>query len=161
MDAAAILLVDVSGSMDMHDCAEGKTRYKVACEQLLSLQRSLEGKIAVVAFSDRPFFCPGGIPPMPNGGTDLTAALKFIQPADGCGIRFVVISDGEPDNGTTAIELANKFTTKIDTVYCGPETGAGREFLSDLAAASGGVFAGQSVKDLPNLAQTVERLLSA
>jgi len=161
MSAKAIVVVDVSCSMAIDDCPGNRKRYDVACEQLFQLQRDLAGQVAVVSFSDYPRFCPGGIPSQPTGGTDLAAALRFVYPADGTGIRLILISDGEPNSADDALKQAANFTSKIDTVYCGPETGLGRDFLRRLAEASGGVYTNQTVKDLPQLAATVQQLLVA
>lgn len=161
LSAKAIVVIDTSYSMADNDCPGKRRRHDVACEQLFQLQRDLAGQVAVVSFSDHARFCPGGIPSQPNGGTDLAKALKFIYPADGTGVRIVVISDGEPNDSQEALAEASKFISKIDCIYIGPETSLGRDFLRRLAEASGGTFADQSVKDLPQLAATVQQLLVA
>jgi hypothetical protein len=137
--AEAVILCDVSGSMDAHDSRGGRSRYDVACAELGALQANLPGRLAVIAFSDRPEFVPGGVPPFLSGGTDLAAALRFAKVADVPGMRFIVISDGEPDNAAEALHVAATFTSRIDTVYVGPEAfPQGREFLERLAARHGG-----------------------
>jgi hypothetical protein len=157
----ALVMVDTSGSMDMHDCLNGRSRYDLACEQLVRLQRDLPGKVGVISWNSDARFCPGGIPTTPCGGTDLVGVLKFVKPADGTGIKLILISDGEPDNETEALRLAGQFKSKIQTIYIGPESGYGREFLRKLAMATGGVSVSQSVKDIANLQQTVTKLLTA
>lgn len=161
MGAKAIVLVDCSASMDLRDCTEKRRRFEVACQQLIQLQRENAGAVAVIAWDDRVQFCPGGVPFEPRGSTDLAKALRFVFPADGTGVRLIVISDGEPDSQSEALAAAAQFTSQIDCIYCGPETGAGRDFLRRLAEASGGVYTNQTVKDLPQLAATVQQLLVA
>ena len=134
-----ITVVDVSGSMEMRDSRGGQSRYRVALEELAKLQKSRPGKVAVIAFSQSVEFVPGGVPPMLGGGTDLAAALRFAHMADSASMRFVVISDGYPDDDDAALAEAAKYVARIDTVYVGPESDRhGREFLARLAAASGG-----------------------
>lgn len=152
-----LALVDVSGSMGACDAPDGHSRYEAACSELATLQANHPGKIGVIAFSTTAQFCPGGKPSFLSGGTDLTEALEYAHIADGCGIRLVIISDGQPNNAETALRAARRYTGVIDTVYVGPEGGPGADFLKRLAAASGGksVQATQTA----DLAQKIERLL--
>jgi len=139
VQAAAVVIVDVSGSMAAQDAPGGKSRYVAMLDELAALQASLPGKIAVVAFSDAPVFVPGGQPPFLGGTTNLTAALRFVKVADVPGMRFIVISDGEPNNEAEALDAARQFRNRIDTIFVGPEARPlGRDFLARLAAASGG-----------------------
>lgn len=136
----AIIVVDMSGSMAAMDAPGGRSRYEAAEQELRDLQQQLPGKIAVVAFSSSVQFCPSGIPPRLGGGTALTAALRFVHPADGVA-RIIVISDGQPDSPGDALREARRFKHKIDTIYIGPEDGwgsGGQAFLQELAAATGG-----------------------
>lgn len=140
VSADAIVIVDTSGSMSSSDSRNGKSRYDVACEELAQLQNSLPGKIAVLAFSDDVMFCPSGQPHDYCGGTDLAKALRFAKSADVEGMQFIVISDGEPDDRAEALKVAKTFKNKINVIYVGPEKSpSGRNFLTELAAASGGV----------------------
>lgn len=150
-----IAVVDVSGSMVRHDARDNQSRYDVACQELAALQNKHPGRVAVVAFSSGVQFCPGGVPIYEGDGTNLAGALRFVKVADGT-VRFVVISDGEPDNAEDALAVARTFTSRIDTVYVGPEGGRGAEFLRQLAAASGGQHA---VTTVDALCGQVERLL--
>lgn len=140
-----IILFDVSGSMWEED-GTGKSRFDRGLKELKDLQESLPGKVAIVQFADHPDFMPGGVPSMfiSGSGTDMTAALRYIEIADSIpDMRFIVISDGEPNNALTALREADSFTNTIDTIYIGPEDESrwgsdGREFLRQLAARSGG-----------------------
>lgn len=137
--AECVVLVDTSGSMSASDSAAGRTRYDQACLELESLQAAVPGKIAVISFSDKSLFCPSGKPYFLQGGTDLAGALQFGRVADVPGIRFIVISDGEPDDRDAALQMARRYTNRIDVIYVGPESRPhGRKFLEQLANASGG-----------------------
>lgn len=149
ISADAIILVDVSGSM-------GGTPYEQACAELKKLQADLPGKVAVIAFADRPEFAPSGRPRYIGSGTDLARALGFVHVADGCGIRFIVISDGYPNDADAALKQARKFQSRIDTIFVGTPGDAGEAFLKQLAAASGGQH---SVNKIPELARCIERLM--
>lgn len=159
LSADVIILIDVSGSMAACDARGGQQRYQVACDELAQLQAKIPGKIAVVAFSDDVLFIPCGTPPFLSGGTALEKALQFVQVADGC-VDFIVISDGIPNNMEGALSLARTFTSKISTVYVGPETSdLGVDFLRRLAQAAGGRY---TVAEKANeLAGAVETLMLA
>lgn len=161
LSADAIVLADISDSMldldaGRHADGTAMSRHQRAAQELASLQESLPGKVVVVAFASQPRFCPGGSLPVPNGTTNLTEALKFVAVADGT-VDFIVISDGEPDNEESALEVASKFESKISTVYVGPEGGAGREFLKKLAQKSGGVH--EVAQGALRLSNTMKQLI--
>ena len=158
--ADAVVLVDTSGSMNTADSRGGHKRYEVACEELAALQAKLPGKLAVLSFSDQPMFCPAGKPYYQGAGTDMAAALKFAKVADVPGIQFILISDGEPDAPAETLKQARMYTSKIDTIYVGSEVApTGRDFLAELAAASGG----QSVTahTATDLMPAMQKLLTA
>lgn len=139
LSAALIVIVDTSGSMGAGDSRGGKSRYDVACAELADLQHSMPGKVAVIAFSSDTVFVPGGLPPFLGGGTDLAGALQFAHVADTPGMRFVVISDGEPDDSSAALSVAATYINRIDCIYVGAESNpSGRHFLQLLAKSSGG-----------------------
>jgi len=152
-----IILCDVSGSMDAHDSRGGRTRYEIMCEELTSLQKGLPGKIGVVQFDSQVQFCPGGLPLLAGGGTNLEKALKFVKVADLEGMKFILISDGEPDDRAAALNVAKTFTCKIDVIYVGPESSpSGRAFLQDLAKATGGkAVTADRAKELGSTIQTL------
>ena len=134
-----IVLVDTSGSMGSRDSRGGQSRYDVACQELAQLQANLPGKIGVISFSGNTVFCPGGVPTNLNGGTNLQGALEFVKVADLPGMRFIVISDGYPDDAEGALQIARQFRSRIDTIYVGPEEDkSGRDFLARLANCKGG-----------------------
>jgi hypothetical protein len=158
VNADAIIIVDTSSSMGQHDSRGGKSRYEVACEELKNLQASLPGKLALLSFSDDVIFCPNGIPFNFGSMTDLAKALKFAKIADlPSGMRFIVISDGEPNDEDEALTVARTYKNKIDTIFVGPEGSSGQEFLRRLAKASGGQnVTAEKVKELAN---NIQKLL--
>ena len=155
-----IVLVDVSGSMGRVDPGKVKTRYERACAALANLQASNPGKVAIISFESSPLFCPAGVPPAPGGTTDLGRALLFTQVADAVpGMRFVVISDGEPDNANEALNIARRYQNRIDVIFVGDETDRDAiQFMNQLATASGGK---QITADSAQIAETVQFLLSS
>jgi hypothetical protein len=161
MNVKAFVMVDVSGSMMQGDAGNGRTRYKAACEQLEQLQNANPGEIAVGAFSNNADFCPAGVPLMQGCMTDMVAALNMMFMADNSDIRLVLISDGEPDDEKGALAIASKFKSKIDTIFVGSETGPGRKFLKDLAAATGGIAVVNKVSELGSLKDNITRLITA
>ena len=158
LNVDAILLVDMSGSMEAHDAPGGISRYEAAESELLRLQEQNPGKIAVIAFSSTVEFCPSGRPPRLGGGTNMAQALRFIKAADGLA-RIIVISDGEPDDKMAVLNVAHGFKSRIDTVYIGPEGGRGAAFLAELAQKSGGVFAQSNAPGM--MGESVTLLLKA
>lgn len=140
ISADIVVIVDVSGSMSSNDSRGGKSRYDVSCQELAALQQSLPGKIAVISFSDNAQFHPGGVPIYQGGGTNMADALAFVQIADRIpGMRFILISDGEPDDEKRTLAIARNFKNKVDVIFVGPENRSiGRDFLGRLAAATGG-----------------------
>jgi Mg-chelatase subunit ChlD len=136
----AILLIDTSGSMDQKDSRGGKSRYAVACEEMNALQVALPGKIGIIAFSSDVSFCPSGIATFYGGGTDLAKALKFMKTIDSIpGEKFVLISDGQPDSPSEALDVAKTYKNPISVIYVGPESNPqGRQFLQKLASVTGG-----------------------
>jgi Mg-chelatase subunit ChlD len=143
----AILVVDISASMAAQDvpveAGVCRSRWEEANNQLKHLQARYPGRLAIVAFSNDAAFMPGGVLPPVQSSTDLTGALQFVRPADGCGIKFIVASDGEPDNPMTALDVARTMTP-IDAIHIGTSE-RGRRFMEMLAKASGGQSVDTSV----------------
>lgn len=159
MRCKKVCVVDVSGSMDTADSRMGRTRYDVACEELAKVQEANPGAVAVVSFSDAAEICENGFPTYMGGGTDLQEAMEFVSFADGT-VEFIVISDGQPDDGPGAIRSASKLKSKIDTVFVGNDNDErAKEFLRDLAAKHGGVAV--DAKQAASLAERVTLMLNA
>lgn len=160
LSVKAFVAVDVSASM-ADRTAQGKTRWELAKDQLEKLQAQNAGEIALACFSDDAVFSPMGAMHAPNGCTDLVAALQLLKQADNCGIRLIIISDGEPNDAASALGLAQTFVSKIDTIFVGDETGAGRDFLRSLAQATGGVAIVNHENSLNLLSENITRLIAA
>lgn len=154
-----IILVDVSGSMAYVDFNKTESRYERACAALANLQASRPGKIAVISFDSLPSFCPAGIPDIPGGSTDLARALSFAQAADVVpGMRFIVISDGEPDDKAEALNIARQYQNRIDVIFVGDEADRDAiQFMNQLATASGGE---QITADSAQIAEVIHLLLT-
>jgi Mg-chelatase subunit ChlD len=121
----------------------------------------MPGEIAVGAFSNHANFSPSGVPFHSGGMTDMVAALNMMLMADNTDIRLVLISDGEPNDEKATLAVASKFKSKIDTIFVGSETGPGRQFLKDLAAATGGIAVVNKVSELGSLKDNITRLITA
>lgn len=158
LSAELIAIVDMSGSMAMHDAPGGLSRFDAAEKELKALQAEMPGQIAVICFSDRVQFCPGGVPIRFGNGTNMAGALRFVHMADGVA-KIVLISDGEPDCQRSTLKEARRFKHSIDTIYIGPEGERGQTFLQQLAQATGGTAA--SSKEPGLLANGVKLLLGA
>lgn len=146
-----VILVDTSGSMSASDSRDGQSRYDVACAELRALQGSLPGKIAVLSFSEHVHFCPTGLPIYQGSTTDMAKALQFAKVADGIpGMRFILISDGEPDSRRESLAAAKSYQNRIDVIYVGNESiPTGRVFLENLSASTGGkTITNDRAKDL-------------
>lgn len=160
LDADCIVIIDVSASMTADDAPGGKSRYQAACDELTTLQASLPGKIAVLSFSNSCDFCPNGVPHKPRGSTDLAEALRFAKVADVPDMRFMVISDGEPNNESEALSVARTYQNRIDTIFTGSEVSPdGRAFLAKLAKSSGGKTV--TADRVAQLSTKVQMLLAA
>jgi hypothetical protein len=158
--ADVVIIVDESGSMGARDTRGGKSRHEVALEELAKLQSTLPGKIAVIAFSSNVVFVPGGQPILLGGGTDLEGALRFAKVADVADMRFIIISDGEPDYEDGALRVAATFEGRIDTIFVGPEhEHLSRHFLTKLANANGGKST--TAAQASDLAKAAQLLLSS
>jgi len=137
----ALVIVDSSASMTNRDASSDRTRHQAARDELRTLQSSLPGRVGIIVFSSTVQFVPGGDYPELNGGTDLAQTLQFVKVADDCGIKIIVVSDGDPDDRQKALAIACTFKTRIDAIYIGPERErSGRDFLRQLCEATGGKF---------------------
>lgn len=151
-DVDAIALFDISGSMS-------GDKFVQAGLALDQLQKKFRGKLAIIEFDMNARWRLNGRPSSPNGSTNLTAALELAKPFDGTGIRFIVISDGAPDNRYTAQEVAATFEDPIDSVFIGPDHDiSGKLFLEGLSALKGGKSMGQT--DVKELEARVTKLLT-
>jgi hypothetical protein len=165
LNVDALILVDISLSMNQEDVLrEGLkvSRWSEAKRQLEMLQATLPGRIALVAFSYLPSFCPDGNLPAAQSSTNMLAALKFIKVVDGCNIKLILISDGAPNEIKSTLNFASTFVSHIDTIHIGsPKDETGKKFLRDLAALTGGIVVESSSQVLPKLSGSIQRLIGA
>ena len=159
VNADCVVIIDTSGSMGEYDIYS-QTRYERACKELERIQASYPGRVAVVGFSDHVYFYAGGQPGFLGGGTDMVQALRFAHAADVPGMRFFLISDGEPNTPAETLREAAKYQNRIDTIFIGREGAAGADFLRCLARAAGGVPV-TTEKITQELGDSVIALLSA
>ena len=157
LNCEALILLDLSGSMESADTPTGETRRKVATEHLIKLQKSHGGKVALFSFADYIVPCPSGLPQDCGGSTNLHKALEYLKQYDDAGMKIIVISDGSPNDPEKCLKIASTFVNRIDVIFVGSETDydRGRKFLEELARVTGG----KSVKsdapgELFNQAQT-------
>lgn len=137
-----VIMIDISSSMNEMDArykGARVSRYEAAKHQLIELQARYPGQIAIIAFGDEATACPGGVPPLPSGWTQLHLALKMAREADTGQMKFLIISDGLPQQQYQVEAEAELFTVPIDVILVGKDTN-GERFLGEFAAKTGGTF---------------------
>lgn len=159
-DATHAVVVDCSYSMENADSRGGRRRIDVAREELAKLQAQHPGKLAIIGFSQRARFLPGGVVPEPETNTDLAGALAYARRVDGTGLALVVITDGLPDLPDAALAEAHRFSCRIDVVFVGDEADAGAQRFCKLLARSGRGTASQAFR-VGGMADAVTPLLTA
>lgn len=159
----AVVLADISLSMRKLDAVDERgaptTRHKAAQAALRRLQAEMPGQLALIAFSRQAELCPTGRLPAPYGTTRLDRALAMARQADNGRMRFVLISDGRPDDPDAALEVASQFSVGIDCIYIGGDA-EGEAFLRQLAQATGGQFY-RDTSGIRLLDQAVVKMLAA
>jgi len=155
-----VIMIDISSSMNELDARyKGKvvSRYEAAKQQLIELQARHPGQIAIIAFGDEATACPGGVPPLPSGWTQLHLALAMAREADTGQMKFLIISDGLPQRQDAVEAEAELFTVPIDVILVGKDTN-GEQFLGDFAKKTGGTFYTDTSAML--LTTTISRMLT-
>ena len=136
------LLIDVSGSM-RDTMRNGKERIDGLREVVKGIQE--ERRTLMIAFGGSGTGSYGDNPqgvrvvssvPNAGGSTPLTQAIDLARTQNAG--RVIVISDGMPDNPTTALEAAKRLGGRIDVVFVGDPGEYGEAFLKQLAEATGG-----------------------
>ena len=79
LQVKAVVVVDISGSMDTRDAGDGHRRVDVAKMELAKLQKQLQGQIAVVEFNYDARWGRDGSLGEPAGGTNLAGALDYVR----------------------------------------------------------------------------------
>lgn len=141
LGAQYVAIIDISISMDTRDAkGEGSLsirRFDAAVQALNSLQGSMPGQWIIIEFSSTHQIVPSGAIHSPNGFTNLAGALEFAKQFNGMGLKFYLISDGEPDSKSAALNVARTWQDKLDVICVGGATGS--EFMRELAAVTGGI----------------------
>ncbi|KAI93540.1 hypothetical protein T281_16040 [Rhodomicrobium udaipurense JA643] len=147
---AVVILADVSGSMA--ESAGVRRRIEVLREALTPLPAGAR----LVAFSATAREVSEV--PEPEGGTALHAALEYA--ARYSPSKTIVVSDGQPDDKTAALEAARRLTGIVDVIYCGPDSDREAiEFMRSLAKIGlGNVVVRPLTGGAPALASTVRQL---
>lgn len=134
------------------------SRFEAGVEQLTKIQAQHPGQIVLIEFNNGAHVCPGGVPEEPRGyKTDLESALRLAKELDTGAMRFVVISDGQPDDEWGVREVAQTFSVGIDTIAIGSSE-QGATFLEQLARDTKGTYH-RDHSGLRLLAQTIRGLL--
>jgi len=153
LDIKAVVIIDVSGSMANKDDGKEKTRFEIANDELATVQTNNPGHVAVIEFSDSARLIPYGALSQPDGTTNVAAALMLAKSMDGFeDIKFILVSDGEPNNAEMAFQIGRQFHNPINTIYVGPKNNpSGAEFLKKLSAMTGGESSAQKLNLLSNV----------
>jgi hypothetical protein len=141
---AIVVIFDISYSMRGEDAklksGTVTSRFLAGAAALTELQAQYPGQIVLIDFGDDANVRPGGYPDEPNGqNTFLAPGLRLAKELDTGAMRFVVISDGTPQDQDAAMEVAQAFTVGIDTIAVGA-VNYGAEFMEKLAKATGGSY---------------------
>jgi len=157
-----IIVADVSGSMGMNDCQEGKRRIDILREALAPM----EGRAYVIEFgiygrrADHNGFpstrctTPASISE-PSGGTPMDQGL-----ARAAGLEpetVLLMSDGRADDPWRAKDAAKLLAKEciIDTLFIGPSDPVGEQLLREIAEIGRGSF------DVFDITKTTSLLLES
>lgn len=157
-----VVIVDVSGSMGEYvrlDDGESDTRFNLANSALRQIQDKYPGRVALLQFSDTVRFMPNGELEFDGRRTEMGEALHMARAADLPGIKFILVSDGFPNNEHTALDAAKRFTQPIHTIYIGVPGGDGQLFLEKLSRVSGGTH-GTSATIVQDMLSLADKLLT-
>lgn len=153
----AILVCDVSGSMDTRDAGNGQRRIDALRAIVEDLRRQFPA-MQVIAFASSAQVCPGPLPE-PHGGTALHLALDLAMQIVNSQSRIILISDGEPDSESAALQSA-RHLPRLDVFYVGPEGGVGESFLRRLADQCGGQYQATTLNQPRQIQQKIAGLLA-
>ena len=122
-------LLDVSGSMS---AKVGKER------KIDHLRNVMGGYPAAKKFSFSDNVHDEKNIPEPNGSTDLAKAFRYLRNTGLKPKRVVLVSDGEPNEESSALNEAKELAIPIDIIFIGDKGSRGERFMEKLASASGG-----------------------
>lgn len=142
----AVILADCSGSMDYRDSTGSSEIMPLRrIDRLARVLNYLLVRVRVqtlICFNDVPVevSLSGRIAlPEPAGGTNLTLALEHVGGLTPKPLRCIVLSDGYPNDDTSALEEARRLKPMVmDCYYIGPDEDThALTFMRELAAAGG------------------------
>lgn len=160
-NADLLVLVDCSSSMSQRDAGPNadQVRHDAAQECLDILQNEFPGRIAVGAFnSESHGLIHTGVLPKPAGSTPLSLALDFFFPkVKAMGMKFVVISDGEPDDPAKCISIGKREAYPTYCIFVGDrnDPARGQDFLRRLSEVTGGTFDHVTLDNIKLLTQKI------
>ena len=141
LDAKYVAIIDISASMDFRDAfGEGVIsirRFDAAVQALNGLQASMPGRWIIIEFSSKHQIVPSGSLHSPSSMTDLASVLRYAKDFNGMGLKFYLISDGEPDSGPLALKVAREWTDPINVICVGGAIGS--KFMNKLAETTSGI----------------------
>lgn len=132
-NAEVVVMIDISSSMND---GYSPSRFDRAVEALTQIQTQYPGKVLVISFNDVARYELSGVPAQASGSTNMTSALELAKQFDDTGMRFILISDGEPNDPNGTRRFAEEFIDPIDTIYIGPDSGRGLEFLRSITTGT-------------------------
>lgn len=154
------LLLDISGSMQT-TMRNGKQRLEGLREVVSEIGSGRATRMIAFGGSDGNggAYIVSGVPARAAGGTPLTQAIDLARTQNAG--RAIVISDGQPDNASSAMEAAKRFGGKIDVVFVGDPGDYGESFLAGLAKVTGGTEFHGDLSEPKALTSKIMGLLSA
>lgn len=162
MDAQYVVIIDISMSMNEYDATnEGGLsirRFDAAVQALNSLQETMPGRWIIIEFSSQHRIIPTGVIDSPNGMTNLARVLEFTKQFNGLGLKFYLISDGEPDSKPAALNVARTWTDPLNVICVGGAIGS--QFMDELAAMTQGIRADLKEFSAKRLESTIRLLCS-
>lgn len=160
----AVLLADCSISMVMTDGGGSKRRIDRLAELIayILMRTRLQ---ALVCFNDRPTEIPLEghlLLPEPAGTTALERALDHVRTIVPRPRSVIVVSDGQPNSETQALDAARALQPlPIDAYYCGAEGDqAALAFMERLATLNGGRWGQFSLAEPLLLGEEIRRQIS-
>lgn len=121
------LLLDVSGSMGQ--VVDGKMKLEHLKEAVSDFPTA-----QILSFSHTVW--EGTIPTHPQSNTDMTLGFQTVARKNPK--RIILISDGLPDDPTSALESARALSCPVDVIYIGHGGDEGEAFMKLLASQTGG-----------------------
>jgi hypothetical protein len=126
-----ILLLDVSGSMNMH-----VTDRKRKIDVLRTVIDGIKIGMDMYAFSSTCHKVK--YVPEPQDTTNLAGAFRYLKPQIKKDTKLTLVSDGCPDDETDALHEAIALGVPVNVVFIGTEGDDGEQFMDQLAKVTNG-----------------------